>query len=383
MAKLKAPKLSRPNVLKKVKAEHLLALLAPHRDYLAARDFMWPQDGQPIEYDQLAGVLAATDAATPPELVDQLYLVDLLADDQQSFDFESEYAALVRKLQGPDDSPADVALKILLDSPEVAWRAFDRHALKLKRSMASFLADEAKPFHEPTKERLKKLEAAMAPWFQESNRSKACRIHAMRDEEMWAFVIRHGDPIARIGIITEEGESSSALFRPERLDVAFFNPKTREWLVSGGSRLLKEMYQEKLGAMLHGSKHALSRSDRYTLEPLHRGPEVLAESGVEAVRAAVLKEVTLVLPNGVEMTLKKSDVFAAVIEQQRLVHGAAELIQATFGLLLSHRRRWLHVTITPGSNSVSGAAGIGVVDAWLEDRGFVITNANVELLAGS
>ena len=86
---------------------------------------------------------------------------------------------------------------------------------------------------------------------------------------IWAFVIRHGDPIARIGIITEKGESSSALFRPERMDVAFFNPKTREWLLSGGSRLLKEMYQEKLGAVLHGSKHALSRSDRYTLEPLH------------------------------------------------------------------------------------------------------------------
>jgi hypothetical protein len=103
---------------------------------------------------------------------------------------------------------------------------------------------------------------------------------------------------------------------------------------------------------------------------------------VDAVRAAVLKEVTMVLPTGVEMSLKKSDVFAALVEQQRLVHGAAELVQATFGLMLSHRRRWLHVTITPGSNSVSGAAGIGVVDAWLEDRGFVITNANVELLAG-
>ena len=383
MPKVKAPKFSRPNVLRKIKAEQLLALLAPHREYLASRGFVWPQAGQPIEYDQLAGVLAATNAATPPELVDQLHLVDLLADDQQSFDFESEYAALVRKLQKPDDSPADVVLKILLDSPEVAWRAFDRHALKVKRSMASFLANEAKPFHEPTKERIKKLEAAMAPWFKESNRSNACRVHAMRNEEMWAFVIRHGDPIARIGIITEEGESSSALFRPERLDVAFFNPKTREWLVSGGSRVLKEMYQEQFGAMLHGSKRALSRSDRYTLEPLHRGPGVLAESGVDAVRAAVLKEVKLILPNGVEMTLEKGDVFAALIEQQRLVHGAAGLVRATFGLLLSHHRRWLHVTITPCSNSVSGAAGIAAVEAWLEDRGFVITNANVALLAGS
>ena len=98
------------------------------------------------------------------------------------------------------------------------------------------------------------------------------------------------------------------------------------------------MYQEKLGAVRQGSKHALSRSDRYTLEPLHQGPEVLVESGVDAVRAAVLKEVTIVLPSGVEMSLKKGDVFAALVEQQRLVHGASEVVQATFGLMLSHRR---------------------------------------------
>ena len=98
-----------------------------------------------------------------------------------------------------------IALKILLNSPEIAWRAFDRHALRVKRSMASFLADETKPFHEPTKERLRKLEGAMAPWFEDSNRSNACRIHAMHDDGLWAFVIRHGDPIARIGIITEKG----------------------------------------------------------------------------------------------------------------------------------------------------------------------------------
>src|SRR5207248_9749730 len=114
--------------------------------------------------------------------------------------------------------------------------------------------------------RVKTLEVAMAPWFESVKRSNACRIHWLREDDGWALIIRHGDPVSRIGVITEQGESSSILFRPERLDVAFYNPQTREWLISGGSRLLKQMYQEKLGAVFHGSAAALSPSDRYTLE---------------------------------------------------------------------------------------------------------------------
>ena len=62
------------------------------------------------------------------ELVDSLELIDVLADEQQYFDFEGEHHALVAKLQAPHDSPGDIALKILMHSPEIAWRAFDKRA---------------------------------------------------------------------------------------------------------------------------------------------------------------------------------------------------------------------------------------------------------------
>ena len=380
MPKVTPAKFSRPNVLKKVKPANLLAVLKPFRGYLTERGFVWPKsDKEPIDYGNLAKVLTSPRPDTPPELVDNLELIDILADDQQLFEFEGDYHALVSELQEPEDTAADIALKILLYSPDVAWRAFDKRAVHVKRSLASFLASVDKPFREPNKMRLKKLEAEMSPWFESKNRSNACRVHAMQEDGSWAFIIRHGDPVSRVGTITDQGESSSVLFRPERLDVAFFSLQTCEWLISG-SRTLKEMYQERFGEVLHGSHRALSPSNRYTLEPLRRGPDVLAESGIEGVRTAVLKEVTLLLPNGVEMSLKKSDVFAELMRQNEQHQDAIEFVEAKFGILLSNRRRWVQVVVSPARNSVS--CSMSIVESWLEDRGFII-HANAEVLAGA
>jgi hypothetical protein len=60
-------------------------------------------------------------------------------------------------------------------------------------------------------------------------------------------------------------------------------------------------------------------------------------SGVEGVRAALLKEVTVRLPSGVEVNLKKADVFAGVGRLQAACHDAIDFLEATVGLLLSHR----------------------------------------------
>lgn len=381
MPKVKAPKLSRLGVLKKVQAANLLAFLGPYRDYLKRRGFAWPDSEAALDCNALARVLAAPHPDMPPDLVDQLELVDLLGEEQQYLAFESDYSALVQKLQDPRDSAADIAMRILRHNPRIAWKAFDKRALTVHRALSSFLADEAKAFRPPTDERIAKIEAALAPLFDKTNRSSACRVNPMHEDGQWAFVIRHGEPVARIGTISETGESGSLLFRPERLDVAYFNPEKREWLISGGSKVLKEMYREQFGAVFHGSRHALSPSDRYTLDPLRQGPAWLNDHGMDGLRAVMLKEITIQLPVGVNMKLTRGDVFAELMRQRGIYGEGIEFVEATFALLLRHMKRILHVKVKPLRNVVSGAGGIGLVDEWLENRGFVLTDANTEILA--
>ena len=382
MPKVKASKFSRPNVLKKVKTDNLLAFMEPHRDYLARLGFAWPDAGTAeLDCHALAKILAVPRPDMPPELVDQLDLVDLLSEEQQFLAFESEYSQLVKRLQQPEDSAADIVMRVLRHDAKAAWKAFDKRALAVQRSLSSFLAAEGKEFRAPNAERIKKLEAALAPLFKDSNRSEACRIHHVHDDGQWALIIRHGEPVSRIGTISDDGESGSLLFRPERLDVAYYNVAKREWLISGVSTILKAMYREQIGAVLHGSRHALSPSDRYSLEPLRQGRDWLNDHGVDGVRAALLKEITLRLPTGVDMKLTKGDVFAELL-RQRDVHGdGIEFVDATFALTLRHRKRTLHVKVNPLRNVVSGAGGIALVDEWLEDRGFIISNADAPILA--
>ena len=384
MPKVKASKFARPNVLKKVKTDILLAFMEPHRDYLARLGFAWPADGTTeLDCHALARILAVPRPDMPPDLVDQLDLVDLLSEEQQFLAFESEYSQLVKQLQQPLDSPADVVMRVLRHNPQAAWKAFDKRALTVQRSLSSFLAAEGKEFRAPNAERIKKLEGALAPQFKESNRSEACRIHVVHEDGQWALIIRHGEPVSRIGTITDDGESGSLLFRPERLDVAYYNAAKREWLISGVSTILKEMYREQIGAILHGSRHALAPSDRYTLEPLRQGRDWLNDHGVDGVRAALLKEITLRLPTGVEMKLSKGDVFTELL-RQRDVHGnGIEFVDATFALMLSHRKRTLHVKVNPLRNVLSGTGGIGLVDEWLEDRDFIISNVDASILANN
>lgn len=184
--------------------------------------------------------------------------------------FEEGFELLVRELREPDDSAADLAVKILLRQPEVAWREFDRRALEVKRSLISYLTPTARTFHEPDRRRLKSLESLMSPWFEANARSGVCRIRALEIESGWAFIVRHGDLVSRIGVITENGETMSALFRPERMDVLYFNRGTGESRISGPGRRLQDLYRAALGRVLHEDHNALR-----AFEPLHLGATAL------------------------------------------------------------------------------------------------------------
>ncbi len=58
-----------------------------------------------------------------------------------------------------------------------------------------------------------------------------------------------------------------------------------------------------------------------------------------------------------------------------------ELHEATFALKLAHRRALVHVRVRPGQDNISAAAGLPVVDDWLEQTGFASAHHDTELLA--
>jgi hypothetical protein len=72
---------SEPDRLKTIEPCRLQAFLAPYETYLCRRGFTLPSDGA-IDYDALAQILMHHDDQVPNVMVDALYYVDELANDQ-------------------------------------------------------------------------------------------------------------------------------------------------------------------------------------------------------------------------------------------------------------------------------------------------------------
>lgn len=377
MPTIRQPRLLKVEVLRKMNSANLTALLSPYSSYLRDRDIdvsQVLQDG--YDFTALAAVLACPTENTPPDLVEKLEMLDLISDSQSTLNLEDEYQELVGRLIQEGDTAADIAVKILLERPEVAYREFDRQALHAPRSLVSYRVREGLPFLDVDSMKLERFRALVAPWFKRNARSEACYIHHQVEPGGVAFVIRHGDLLKRIGVLNVQGDSESFILRPERVDVAHFSMLTGEWQISGLGGKLQELYREAFGAAFHGSANALMHSNRYTLEPLREGPSCLYCEPSAQVNFAELKSVKIGVPAGGVVEFKREAVFETLAANREWL-SYARLIDATLSLKCANRRRRVLLKICPGRDTINGNAADPVIDAWLNERGFAHHDARL------
>lgn len=371
MPTIRQPRLVRPDVLSRLKRSSIVALLSPYSDYFSARGAPLTEiNNSETSLDAVVSVIASPVETTPPELVERLELLDLISDPQSAINFEDGYGDLVAKFRENDDTAADLAVKILIHAPEIAWREFDRQALQAKRSHVSFRVRQGLTFLAPTDRRIDDFRALVIPWFEANARSGICHVHVREEANGVAFVIRHGDMLKRIGIYDEDGKAGSRILRPERLDVAHYRYLTGEWQISGIGVKLQELYREAFGAVFHGSTNALVHSDRYSLEPLRDGPAILACDPASRIQFAELKSIKMELPGGQFVSIGNDHVFDGIHALNPQLLRTATLLEARIDLKIATRRRRAQVNICPFRDKVSGTHVDAAIDPWLTQRGF-------------
>lgn len=370
MPTIRRPRLLKSDVLRGMNPTNLVALLTPFSGYFRERNIDLTRVTAPgYDFGPLAAVLACPLESTPPDLVEKLEMLDLISDGQSTLNFEDEYQELVGRLVEEGDTAADIAVKILLERPEVAYREFDRQALQAKRSLVSYRVREGLPFLGVDDAKLEKFRSLVAPWFESNARSGFSYIHYLEEPTGVAFVVRHGDLLKRIGVFNEVGDQESCILRPERVDVAHLNLLTGEWQVSGLGVNLQNLYREAFGVVFHGSKNALIHSRRYTLEPLREGPSCLTCEPSAPVQFAELKAVRIEVPSGGIAEFKRESVFD-MLATNRDWMSFAKLVDATLSLKCSNRRRRVLLKICPDRDTINGNAADAAVDAWLNERRF-------------
>jgi hypothetical protein len=270
----------------------------------------------------------------------------------------------------PDDSAEDLAVKILLHAPDVAWREFDRRVLQVRRSLVSFSQNPSLKFLTPDDQRIAQLENLMSPWFLKNARSGNCRVHVRQERGGAAFVIRHGDLLKRIGVYDEDGRSSSKILRPERVDVAHFRHATGEWQISGIGGRLQELYRQAFGTVFHGSPNALAHSKRYSLNPLREGPSILVCDPNSQIPFAELVALKVELPGGQQVFFSRGNIFNALSALNASLLKGAVFLEARIDLKIAGKRRLVPVVLNPLRDKISGPHLHEAIEPWLAERGF-------------
>ena len=371
MPTIRHPRLVRPGVLSGLKRTSILMLLSPYADYFAARGAPLDEIGDDsASRSDVVSVITSPVESTPADLVERLELIDLISGTQSAINFEDGYQQLVEKLREDGDSTDDLAVKILIHAPDVAWREFDRQAIQAPRSLVALGVRPGLKFRLPNARRIEHFRELVIPWFKANDRSGICHVHVREESNGVSFVIRHGDPLRRIGVYEEDGKPGSRLLRPERVDVAHYRHLAGEWQISGIGVRLQELYRQAFGTAFHGSANALVHSKRYSLEPLRDGPSCLKCDINSRIQVADLVSLKIELPSGNHVTIGGGDAFKGILEMNPMLLQTATLLEARINLKIAHRRRLAPVVLNPLCDKVSGIHLDDAIEPWLKARHF-------------
>ncbi len=204
-----------PETFRKIRPDLLWAWLKESESYFNKRGLVLPPSGESLgadafsprlDYDALVRVFMEPTADMPLELVEGLHLVHEMGRPhhlQRMLD-EARKQGLNLVIE-PNDTPADVAMRILLLDQRFLENLHTCDKVTRPRSFEYFLTD-ASPlphFEFPSLEQIHALEGRLASFYEAWQSGKGTRVFAFsrqaacRQGPEWLFLVRHGTPFRR------------------------------------------------------------------------------------------------------------------------------------------------------------------------------------------
>jgi len=398
-------------VLKSIRPDRFLALLEPYAAYFARRGVVLAAsqagsraaesvanyggvavrarerpalDCRELDYAGIAHVLMTPDETVPRELVEKLSLVDEMATREVMDVLYEEITRLPddqrRRLDlGPDPTPADVAVMVLLHAPEILERKHAERLLVSKRSFYYYPPDRGdRPLLGLDDVRLQALEAAFDDAFDQMKRGRGAKVDVFDHADQVGLLVRRGDTCKREGVINADGPPS-IYYRPEVFDVIKIDRGTSELKISAGqSKKIYDLYRQKIGLHLFGDPLLFPAGQaKFTLDPLATdGEDSLVCTDVDGMEHVVLREVHIVWSGRPRtFTIYKGDnLFEAWKPRtDHMLAAGTHIVKAKFAVKFSHTKPLRMVTVTNSNTSSFARHGEdAIVEEWLVQRGFAL-----------
>ncbi len=381
MAKFNPRFFSEPDRLKTIKPERLIAFLTTFSAYLSGRGFRFPENGSgALDYQRLAAILMHPDDHVPRAMVDALYYVHEMSD-EDAFDDLVAIAKQHGVPLDPEVSAGDVAIELWLKAPESLQKAHAEASASRQKSFTYFsgVTGKARPFPHLSADRIRKLEADLDVWFDEHKRGTGCQVFVFdRGTKVW-ITIRHGLAFRREGSI-RNGESSVEYYRPEKHDVLIYDTEADNIGVHAATKGETKLYLDRIGHHVFGDSGYFPSAARFTLKPLFEDGEASLScddvSGLEQVRLAEYHRIR----EGAFLereTHRASDIFQALKARDCVFATDGRLVKAVFSVTFSGVKKARSFIIRPSNIAIyERDADSELVESWLRKRGFILAGAD-------
>jgi hypothetical protein len=349
----------------------------PYSDYLERRGFKLPHtSSDEIDYDVLAHILMHPDDSVPRQMVDALYFVHEMADDEQM----DELLSSARQQRLPLDadqesSPADVAIQIWLAAPDLLQEKHAEAKAIRQKNFAYFAGRHGGPRSFPKADPgvLRSLERSLDGWFKEHRRGEGSRVFIFdHGRKVW-ILIRHGMPFKREGSV-KEGKSSVEYYRPEVHDVLIYDTEMDDLGVHTGTKGERDLYLRQIGEHLFGNPDYFPQADKFALNPLiEHGRAALRCDDVPGLESVSFTEFHRYWGGGFkEIEIRKAtEIFGALDDRHHLLAGG-RMITAIFKMKFAGSKRLRSATIRPPNIAkYDRDSDSELIEAWLQLRGFI------------
>lgn len=384
MATYDLKRFARAHILKAIAPKNLVGFLQPHREYFEQRGFdlsLIREEMKSDDFKALLRVLVNPDPDTPQRLIDALYHVNEMATQEGMEVLLTEYGGAGYSFTDPEPTPADLAVQAwMMDSRLFETTCANQYTLT-PRAYRIYQSAGGGDSIDPTgAEALAAFEEELNDWFEKHKRGRHCRVFPFPGDHDCCYIIRHGEPHARVSTI-DKGESSCVFFQPEKFDTLVYDYASGQLRIGAGTKPTRSLYRTAFGKCMFGDDEHFPETRVYTLQPLlSDGRKSLHCADIPGLQNITLKKVQARLDggNGLRVTYDSADVFddrdfleatppdalvsLAVFSVRFVGEGRARSTTIRLPNIIEHRR------------DGDGA----ILDKWLQERGFLLDGQSAD-----
>ena len=376
MATYRLRHFSRPETLRAISQSKLREFLTPHHEFLAQHGLDVSPADTDLDLEVLSGLFMDPVPDTPGDLINALVYVDEMATPEAMDSLLAEIVGVDLGIIDRDEmTPADLAIHVWIADRNIIERKHAEFGLIRPRSYDHFQSGKPKPMKSPGSKSLIAMEEDLDRWFEKHNRGNGAKVFVFPKVDGVWLLIRHGDTYKREGSL-EGSESTSIHYRPEKYDIAVYQPETGELRINAKSDGEKQLYRLLIGRHFFKSDDHFPGEEKYTLEPLRTyGSASLNCVDIDGLDWIKLKEYQILYPGSPWQVIsrKSDDMFALLDQQKRTIHESGQLLRATFQVKFKDCKRPRSVVIRSGNKtSLTRDDDSALVEKWLSARGFII-----------